>query len=172
MTTSEEAREQGGPGFSLFWGIYGQVASVLGALSLIVFLSSIIDLGPHGIVREAIDWWVESVRPLGAPAFDQYEKYSGQALSDFWRDYFLLGVITTISYARSIRGEKSMSAVGIIIFCIELALNFYAWPLVILKTQLERLRDHPTPSALVQVAIVFSPVIYFGLILAANTWLL
>ena len=53
---------------SLFWLAYGQVAAMLGAFSLLVFLTHVIEFGLQGVVREAFEGWTGYVRPtIGYP---------------------------------------------------------------------------------------------------------
>ncbi|MFN9355662.1 MAG: hypothetical protein ACK6A4_02380 [Alphaproteobacteria bacterium] len=174
MTTSDETRAQRGPGLSLFLGIYGQIAAVLGALSLIVFLGNVIDLGLKGVIREIVEWWVLNVRPIvGLPIH-----WLVQQLPETWRfevpdilkDYFAVGVVTVLSLLRvevTFDGTSSISPLtpdgreklGLALLLLSV------WPLIV----------YWAIVAWNETRLVFlflSPLIYLGLILASNTWLL
>lgn len=129
MTTSYEAGESSGPKFSLFWGIYGQVAAILGAITFLVFISHFVDVGLKGVVREAFEWWVVNVRPLvGQPI-----QWLVQQTPETWRfevpdavkDYVAGGIVTALSWVRAQRvvvGPNRYVESG------SLALAFIAWP--------------------------------------------
>jgi hypothetical protein len=176
MTTSDKTREQSEPGFSLFWGIYGQVAAALGALSLLVFTSHFFDVGLKGVIRDSFEWWVHTVRPVvGYPIH-----WMVQQLPEVWRfevpdivkDYFAVGIVSVFSLHR-VDGPPSISDGG-----KELShflLVFFIWPFALTVTlfvMLEVLRGKESLRALYQMTLFAAPIIYLGLIFAANIWIL
>lgn len=173
MATSDDAGESSGPKFSLFWGIYGQVAAVLGAFSLLVFTSHFIDVGLKGVIKDAFDWWVFNVRPLVGYPIQWLVQQLPEALRfevpDIVKDYFAVGVVSSFSMVRS-----APSRLGEAFLSLSL-LYFFLWPVAVLYGLLflfvEATRDAPDDDGFFGVVIYLAPLIYLGLILAANTWL-
>ncbi|MFN9355664.1 MAG: hypothetical protein ACK6A4_02390 [Alphaproteobacteria bacterium] len=182
MTTSDHAGESSGPKFSLFWGIYGQVAAVLGAITLLVFASHFVDVGLKGVIREAFDWWVLNVRPLvGQPI-----QWLVSQLPEAWRfevpeimkDYVAVGAVSLFSFVRTIfgyGGEWSEFFDWESIWTCFLLLTL--WPLFMfwwpLWVSFDYFRGEKSDSEVVVFSWLYAaPLIYLILIFAANTWLL
>lgn len=167
------------PKFSLFWGIYGQIAAIFGALSLLVFVGHFFDVGLKGVLRDAVQWWIDNVRPVvGAPVqwlINQLPESWRFELSPLWKDYLGVGVVSALAFVRamfrmvpSVRG--GMPLVMLLLFGLGIVLAWPAWTIfgivgfLVLSSQGEA-------DATIWV-MALSPLIYLGLALAANEWLL
>lgn len=92
-------------GVSLFWLVYGQIAAVLGALSLLALLTNFADFGLKGVVRTAFDLWAQTARPLAASLVHALVT----VLPEAWRfepptilkDYAAVGVMLFFSHIRA-----------------------------------------------------------------------
>lgn len=152
---------------------------MLGAFSLLVFLTDFVDVGLKGVIRDAFDGWVFYVRPAAGYLL----QLLNSLLPSGWRfelqpiekDYFAVGLVLSLSFLRSLgltRSTRSLIA-NLALF----AGTMLVWPLALvggvaalLYTALVGDADYQRIGR--DVALIYSPLIYLGLLFAANAWLL
>jgi hypothetical protein len=96
-------------------GAYQQVASVLGAFSLFVFVSEVWHIGWRGLVGRLVGVWADYVRPAVKLITDAVVWPVEQMLH--WdieiplvaRDYFAVGLVLFLSFYRSVRSLNWLS---------------------------------------------------------------
>lgn len=186
--------------FSFLWRAYGQVAAMLGAFSLLVFLTHFYDFGLKGVVRDAFDVWTENVRPfVGHPI-----QWAVNLLPEAWRfevtpivkDYFGVSLVTLGSMMRAgfAGDEESESPAGIETILRMLATTALAmlWPIAIVLFLFvlvtddlpEEWRQEDSANKELRdgfiarrnrfrltMAIVLSPLIYLAGLFALNAYL-
>lgn len=171
MTTANGSEPRGGS--SLFWLVYGQIAALLGAFSLLVFLTDFFNFGLKGVIQEVFDVWVTYVRPLvGHPL---------QALADLlppeWRfavpepvkDYLAVGVVMQLSLLRTLALMGSSISRKTLLRSLNLIL---IWPLGVPAFLYGYWRGSEIDrEGAALTAMFLAPLIYLGLLLAANAWL-
>jgi hypothetical protein len=183
MTAIEQPEGRRPP--SAFWFAYGQVTAMLGALSLLVFLTHLFDFGLKGVVRDAFDVWTQYVRPfVGHPLqwlVNQLPEALRFKLSDTWKDYFAAGGVLFLSQFRfALREELALGrpfASQVVALAIVFFPLFLFWPLwiVVLLPSLFAGGGGSTQGVderLNRQAIAgLAPLLYLGLLFAANAWL-
>lgn len=106
------ADTQNGHGRSdaVLWLAYGQVSAVLGAISLLVFVSHFVDLGLRGMIADAVQSWRRYVRPVvGYPLQAIVNELPASLrfqLSPEAKDYFAVGLVSIFSFLRLVRTLK------------------------------------------------------------------
>jgi len=186
--TKEEQRPGGAIRFA--WGAYQQLAAVLGAFSMAVFVGEVFDLGWHGILAKLVGIWSEYVRPVAEWLLD-WVVWPFNYFFDWHveiplvvRDYLSVGLILALSFLRTYRSEFSWrDAWGDLVLMpfsrkasMEDRLVYgpyspvllpFIWPItvVLMMVFLVASRDKGMLYSLL-------PVLYLGLLLAVNAWLL
>lgn len=179
MTATERANDATEPQstLSLLWIMYGQVAAMLGAFSLLALLSNFGDLGLRGVIREAFEMWAEYVRPLvGQPLQWLADAFGWQiALPTVAKDYVAVGFVLGLSLLRtvSILRRATFSTFGLILAFGVLPIG---WPLFIAAMLLAIFFEGDrSPRALRRgttfISVFLAPLVYLALLFAANTWL-
>jgi hypothetical protein len=83
---------------------YGQVAAMLGAFSLLVFLGHFMDVGLEGLVADAVEEWQTHVRPILSYPFQALINLLPESvrfeLSPLAQDYLSVGVVSAASFLR------------------------------------------------------------------------
>ena len=161
-------------GTSIFWLVYGQIAAMLGAFSLLVFLTHFFDVGLKGVIRDAFDAWVTYVRPvIGFPLQFIVELLPDKwrfAVPEFAKYYLVVGIVTLASYVRfGLHSRYSFFPRGYVVrVLIALLEPLLAWPYWTIKWLWRGLVG---PWPLAGIATFLSPVLYLALLFAANAWL-
>lgn len=188
-------REQAGerhPGTDFLWFVYSQAAAMLGAFSLLVFLSHFFDFGLKGIIADAMAVWNGSVRPMiGRPLqwiVDLLPASLRFHLTDLQKDYCAVGLVAVFSAARiAIRDRLFLGRTPIwhgawiaeiVSHLWGLIWLFFFWP-VALAYLLVTLpfaifvaddRQHLWRSV-ARAAVFLAPLAYLGALFAANALL-
>lgn len=110
MSNTEEVAEPK-RGFSLFWFLYGQITSVMGAFALIVLLSHVVHVDWRGLLYQAVNFWLDTIRPAVKFLFDvsvvAFVKWMfGVAIEVplVVRDYFAVSLTFVLALVRAIGG--------------------------------------------------------------------
>lgn len=165
---------------STFWRAYGHISALLGAFSAFVFVGHFVDVGLHGIIREAIEIWTKTVRPVLGSLVEWLCPFE---LSPFWKDYLIVGVMLAASSFRvtnvfqwpwevtAPRDTRVMKVAAALDEALRIALGLLLialfWPLVTLVFVAAAFSSIDRRHALEYL----SPLIYLALIFAIN-WLL
>lgn len=168
-------------GQSLFWLVYGQIAAMLGAFSLLVFLHNFFDLGLKGIIADAFEGWTGYVRPVvGVPLqwlSDRLPEAYRFDVPDVLKDYLAVGLVTATSLMRAVAQVDGWSATreGIseeLGFAAGLLLTaVVAWPVALFMGAWYTFDNRQDASAPTIFVLWVTPLIYLGLLFAANAWL-
>lgn len=176
---------------SLLLIVYGQIAAMFGAFSLLVFLTHFFDLGLKGVIREAFDGWVQSVRPvIGYPlewVASLLPSYMRFAVPDVAKDYLGVGIVYALSEIRARMALGHLHPWNIPSkyrppWISNILRSIFLWPLDMLLfvtevlssfasdegTELDRLRRSLTTRLFV---LTIAPLVYLGLLFATNAWL-
>lgn len=168
MPATDQARRPE-PGTSFFWLAYGQVAALLAAFSLLVFLTHFFDVGLKGLVREAFDVWTDHVRPFVGWPLQALVGLSPWRVEvpDIVKDYLAVGLVLALSFHRMTlvlfagRFPREMG------YALWLVVCGLLWPLAVPWT----IRDVSDRRALKAVVIWLAPLLYLVLLFVAN-WIL
>lgn len=184
-----DAKQPASTGPALFWLVYGQIAAMLGAFSVMVFLTNFFDLGLKGVIREAVDGWLQYVRPLIGHALSWVVERLGLQidLRDEIKDYAAVGIV---QFAALIRGGAiafdshplSSGQVAILRFGVVLVgvTSVVFWPIYLVLTAgggllalfVNRLWPiEGLPQLVLASTLALAPLIYLALLFAANAWL-
>lgn len=174
MSDGSEAKQ----GRSFFWLVYGQIAAMLGAFSILVFVTHFVDVGLKGIIAQAFEGWVQYVRPaVGLPLqwiIDLLPPAWRIEVPDVAKDYAAVGLVNVLSFVRAHRayGEPITFATRDDVVGLLFLLAF--WPVMMGLTvamALDFLVGRREPY-LQRFVMWIAPLIYLGLLFAANAWLL
>ena len=182
------ATSHGPLGPSPFWLAYGQITAILGAFSLLVFLTDFVDAGLNGVVQEAFKFWTENVRPvLGHPltwlvAFLPASWHF--VVSDRQKDYLAVGLVSTSSLLRAYMlhpgglGSLVQQEGGWLWVGLALVQLVVLWPIYLIVAPFTILRrlfggtDELLPAAGLRLYVLWlAPLVYLVLLLGANAWL-
>lgn len=163
---------------SLLWLVYGQIAAMLGAFSLLVFLTHFVDVGLKGIVRDAFEGWVAYVRPIiGYPLqllIDQLPEAWRFDLPNAVKDYLAVGVVLEVSFERAValhpdywKDVRKLRPGQIVTWVSNVLATIVIWP----KLVVAALSDLVVGKWPLFHVVWLSPLVYLGLLLAANAWL-
>ena len=133
---------------NLFWGAYSQVSAVLGALSMLVFLSEAFGLGIKGVLAKLVSVWSAVVRPgvkwlTDVVVFPFGWLFHWNIEVPLWlRDYLSVGLILVLSSIRARVAYKNSPiperAKGLSLGYMLGALFF--WPLIVIVDGYEQSR--------------------------------
>ncbi len=182
MATTQDNRS-GQPGIvGLGWGMYQQVAAVLGAFGLAAMVGDIFGVGWRGFVGTLVGYWGEYVRPVAKAVFNAIVTVP---LSWFgWhvevpllvRDYLVVGTIFALSMSRELKRIRADVSIWprlrepvnwparmpmMLVTWPIMALAFVAGPFIEMEAVTRK-------EALVNSIMILSPLIYLGLLLAVN----
>jgi hypothetical protein len=165
MSTTE-TKEPPVSGFSLFWLAYGQVAAILGAISLIVIAGHFVDFGLKGVVQQTVEWWIENVRPLFGAIFQGLINLLPEGwrfeLHDFFKDYLVVGIILILS---AMRVDAEARTPRFLLGTMPLLLimwPYWIWFVIFPVTERTNLSE---------IILWLAPLIYMALILLLNSLL-
>jgi hypothetical protein len=183
--TSMAERAQREERTSLLWLVYGQIAAMLAAFSLLVFLTHFLDVGLKGVVHNAFDVWTGTLRPTIGHLAEWIVALLPPDLrfhlSDFWKDYLSVGIVSTLSNFRARAAMGSSRSISV----LEGFIHPLTWPVLILSaiciysylllTSFVHVgpRGFATfPVRLVGVPLLWlAPLIYLAVLFVANAWL-
>ncbi len=173
---------------ALFWTLYSQVTGVLGALGIIVFASHFVAFDLHGIVESLFSFWTGSVRPfvglvLAVTVEPLLRLFSVDfAVPTVVKDYLGAGFVLAFSFLRmmfvaedvgsfwkiDLQGKARALVATFILLPLIWPLMVIAFPLNLLWLQWKG--TAPT-GATKRTLLVLTPIIYVGVLFAANALL-
>jgi hypothetical protein len=171
VATEQTTSRQG-----IFLLIYGQVMALLGAFSLLVVLTHFFELGLRGVVQDAFEVWRNNIRPLfGHPLqglVDLLPKTLQFAVPDLIKDYLAVGAVSAFSWARAM----VVGGFRLRLSAIEwMSILLVAWPFGVGQMLYEWVGDIMSGQKEINylpfMALFFAPLVYLGLLFAANAWL-
>jgi hypothetical protein len=187
---AEDEKPAGGR--SLFWLAYGQIAAMLGALSMLVFLTHLFDFELRGAVRDAVGVWTQVVRPLVGDPIQWLVNF----LPANWRfevggivkDYFAVALTFALSNLRAVLRflPDELLSVGLhrvglffggllmlvaLVRLLALWLLWLLWPLLVPILLIGPLTGVKQIADRTVALSTLAPLIYLGLLFAANAWL-
>lgn len=177
---------------SAVYVLYSQVASILGAFTFIMFTSHIVDWNWKGILIDLVGGWTDVIRPatkylLDRTIGDLFHYLFGFELAIPLpvKDYLSVGIMLGLSSARSMRlysddWDHTNSTANFLIMYLFLPPALIGWwivfwPLafpVLMCSLLYNVVTLNFPKDFKMYALAVAPGIYFGLVFAANKFLL
>ncbi|GAA0585985.1 hypothetical protein [Rhizomicrobium electricum] len=165
-------------GFSLGWFAYQQIASILGACSLLIFCGHYIHIDWSGIFQALILAWNQTVVPVvrlvldeTIVAFLKWAFHWSIVIPAALRDYLTVGIVLGMAFGRVVftacnesRCDKGDYAAAIIFTLI----NIVLWPLVV-AYYIKLLTESDTRMS--RVLSVFLPFLYAIAMVGANYYL-
>lgn len=167
---------------AFLWLVYGQISAMIGALSLLVFITHFVDVGLDGAIRDTVQWWIQNVRPVvGYPIqwiVHQLPEAWRFEVPDVWKDYFAVGLVSVASFMRELFrtddyvGETPLGSDNPFLIFLSVML---VWPMgvfgAIFTIAQDLLFDDWSAEKIRFFVLWLSPVFYLGAIVAANAWL-
>jgi hypothetical protein len=166
---------------SVPWLIYQQVASIFAALSLVLLLEHFVQIDWHGIFANILAAWANVIRPATQfvldwtilPVLHWLLRWPWE-LPAWLSDYFSVGVVSFFSYARITWKRVSATEafdisllLGLVVLLpFYLLLSVLAWPLVAYILIFRR--DKTSSFSNLDILLMYSPLMYVVVILAAN----
>ena len=175
------------------WAVYQQIAAVLGAFALAALLGHFIDIGWQGLLDTLVGYWDEHVRPtvhwalrllISRPLMWAFSWDVEIPL--IVRDYLSVGVITALSIFREVRRFFRTGYLRLVLLpergkYSRLPLTIMGWlPIIPLIWPLSLAfwiaalvqAIHGRSKTWFHGVLVVSPLLYLGLLLAINSFVL